>query len=363
MKERSDNGTILIVDDESTNIGVLYEFLMAQNFKVLVSQDANSTFEILNITLPDLILLDVRLEDMDGFEVCRRIKLNQKFSDIPIIFISALNDVDSKIRGFEVGGVDYITKPVQYPEVLARINAHLTIRKQQKVLKKLNASKDRLFSILSHDLRSPFLALNGFSELLVQSLDTFTKDEIKDIANRIMSTGKNTLKLLEDILKWANLQRDKFEYEIEDVVIEEIIEMLLMLMREAASSKNLCFNVKVPKNAVIRTDKNIINTVLRNLIGNAIKFSKDGGTITIGLENTDKYDKLFVKDEGVGMDDDIKLNLFQLDTVVTKPGTKGEKGTGLGLILCKELIEKIEGKIVVESEIGKGTTISIIIPK
>ncbi|MBI9073554.1 MAG: hybrid sensor histidine kinase/response regulator [Melioribacteraceae bacterium] len=362
LNNSSENPVVLIVDDEGDNIGILYNFLENQKFKVLVSHSGENCLTLLEKSIPDLILLDIRLPDIDGFEVCRKIKLNEQTENIPIIFMSALSDTDSKIRGFEVGGVDYISKPFHREEVLARINAHLTIKSQQKILRDLNASKDRLFSILSHDLRSPFMSLNGFSELLVSSVDNFTKDEIKEIADKILLTGQNTFRLLEDILKWANLQKNNIKLELEKFNLSENIDSLFILFKEHAANKKIKLINNVDKNAVFYSDKNALSTVLRNLLSNAIKFSYSNSNILIDLERNEKFLKLSVTDSGVGIPEADIIKLFRIDEIVTREGTYGESGTGLGLIICKDLVEKMGGKIWAVSEDNKGSVFSIIIP-
>lgn len=354
---------ILIVDDQPDNIGVLYEFLSKRGFKTLVSYNGKSTLELLDHTLPDLILLDIRMEDMSGFEVCESINKMIKNNDIPIIFISALDDLHSKIQGFKCGAVDYVTKPIQKEEVLHRINIHLTLRDQRRELEELNASKDRLFSILSHDLRSPFMALNGFSELLVKSIDSFTQKEIKEIAEKIHSAGKNTFNLLEDILKWANLQRNKIDIKKERINIHEIFLSIILLLKSNYESKQIKIENNIPKNSNIIADYNVLNIVIRNLLTNAIKFSFSNSKVKINFKETNEFNKIEIIDDGVGIDEEDQLKLFKIDEIITKKGTDGEVGTGLGLIICKELIEKSGGKIWVESELNSGAKFSFILPK
>ena len=203
-------------------------------FNVLIAQDGQTALDLVeNGERPDLVMLDIMMPGMDGFEVCKRLKENEVVKDVPVIFLSVLSEASDRLRGFDIGAVDYIDKPFQKEEVLARVTAQLTIRKQQMDLKReikerklaekqlqryteelkaLNASKDKFFSIIAHDLKSPFTALLGFADYLTVQLDELNKDEIKECSTNIYKSAQGVFNLLENLLHWSSIQTGNIEF-------------------------------------------------------------------------------------------------------------------------------------------------------
>ncbi len=390
--------TILIIDDNPTNLGVLFDYLEALGFELVVALDGVKGFKRAQYAQPDIILLDVMMPEIDGFETCRILKTDEATKDIPIIFMTALTNTQDKIKGFEVGGVDYVTKPIQHEEVLARITTHLRIQKlhqqlesqnallqeknkqlQQEIierkraeeklstlnqqLKEANASKDKLFSIIGHDLRTPFTALLGLSETVIRYIDAYSKKDIKDTMLRIRASSEIVYSLLENLLAWSRLQRDLMDYHPEEIFLNEIAKHAVSLFQSNAEQKQITLRNLVPKETAVYADNNMIDTIIRNLISNALKFTYSGGTIEISATQANDYVEVAVSDTGTGISKEYVPKLFRIDTQYTNVGTGGEKGTGLGLNLCKDLVEKNGGRIWVESEIGKGSTFKFTLPK
>lgn len=356
--------TILIVDDNPVNLKVLFSHLKQAGFRTLVAKSGLSAIEQANRLPPDLILLDVMMPGIDGFETCQRLKNAEATKNIPVIFITALTDTTDKIKGFQVGAVDYITKPFHKEEVLARINAHLTIQAQKRELYELNATKDKFFSIIAHDLKGAFGGLLGFSDLLATSVDDFSPDQISEIGQSLNDSIKNTFKFLENLLDWARLQKGIMEYEPMQLDLYEIAEASIKLLDDTARYKELTLvNEVEPHTYFIYGDHNIINTVVRNLISNALKFTRPGGSITVSARDQSSFIAISVTDTGVGMEPEILGNLFKIDAKVKRVGTANERGTGLGLLLCKEMVEKHNGRIWATSEEGQGSTFTFTIPK
>ena len=187
------NATILLVDDDSKNLGVLFEYLSCYGFTVLLSQDGESAIQQAETEQPDLILLDVIMPVMDGVETCRALKARDSTKDIPVIFLTALSETTDKVKGFEAGGADYITKPFQQAEVLARVTAHITIRQQQQQLRKLNLSKDRFVSILAHDLRGPLNSLHETIKHVEEQIDDAPRENLKEIIQLQTAHSRQTL--------------------------------------------------------------------------------------------------------------------------------------------------------------------------
>ena len=244
---------------------------------------------------------------------------------------------------------------------LVDLNRRLSESEEQ--LKELNANKDKFFSIISHDLKSPFTSLLGFSEYLVEDLDDLTKDEIKEFASNIHKAGKNVFNLLENLLQWSRIQTGRIRYSPTTFSLTELSESIIALYIVNAAKKKVKLISEITSELNIFADKFMIDTVLRNLISNAIKFTNAGDEIKIKTVETESKYRISVKDNGVGMKDQIKEKLFKISEHVTTKGTDQEKGTGLGLILCKEFVEKNGGKIWVESEVGKGSEFIFTIPK
>jgi signal transduction histidine kinase len=230
-------------------------------------------------------------------------------------------------------------------------------------LEKLNQEKNKFFSIIAHDLRSPFTALLGFSSLLADRVDHLEPGKIRDFANHINESGNRVFKLLENLLEWSRLQMDRVTVEPRRFSVAEVAAKTIEILGPVAKEKSISISEQ-GQTPEAYADPHMIDAVIRNLVNNAIKFTPKGGNITIGYE-TDLdagYARISVKDTGVGMNLDKAKKLFSLSEAVTTQGTAGEQGTGLGLLLCKELVERNNGRITVESEPGRGSTFTFTVP-
>jgi len=583
--------SILIVDDTPTNIGVVTDYLGDYGFEILIARDGEKALQRSRYTRPDLILLDVMMPGIDGFETCRRLKADQTTQDIPVIFMTALANPEDKVKGFEAGGVDYVTKPLHQEEVLARITTHLRIQDltrnlQQKnvhlqqatdelqeantvlfnltdelrqanarlsekavqletshqvgqqvtsildldellrkvvdliqtrfgyyfvgvwlltesqeavvlqagsgikmgsliepgffipldtghsiivevcqtgcahladdaqflsvdalseaplelalplhvggemigvldiqsdreaafddedktvlqtlanqiaiaihnarlyeseknlrqleaeraqELAELNASKDKFFSIISHDLRVPFTGLIGNAKFILRRLESLTKADIQEMVESILRSAQSTYNLLESLLIWSGLERGLMECQPEQVNLSDLIHNTVDLLRETAAGKNIQLTNGVVSDIFVYADKNMLNTVIRNLTSNALKFTPDGGTVSISIRpgnsslssridtsnGLNEFVEVLVSDTGIGISEEDKGKLFRIDAHHTTSGTAGEKGTGLGLIMCREMVERNGGRIWIESELEKGTTVKFTMP-
>jgi signal transduction histidine kinase len=367
---------ILVVDDVPANLKLLDDILKSEGYKTRPVLSGELALRAAEKEKPDLVLLDIMMPDIDGFEVCRRLKENPDLKDIPVIFISAIGETANVVTAFNYGGVDYINKPFQAEEVIARVKPHLKLRfqsqellelnerlkQQTKELEELNATKDKFFTIIAHDLKSPFNSIMGFSEMLVEQVRDKTYDGIEQYANIILDSSQRALDLLMNLMDWARSQTGKMEFIPEYFELVNFIKDITSLFEDIAGQKSIIIKKDLPLNAPVFADHAMISTVIRNLISNAIKFTKPGGEITISaIEKPDQL-IIMVKDSGIGISNDRIEKLFRLDETYSTPGTKDEKGTGLGLILCKEFIEKHGGKIWVESTPGEGSIFIFTIP-
>ncbi len=229
-------------------------------------------------------------------------------------------------------------------------------------LKALNATKDVLFSIIAHDLRTPFNGILGFSELLSNSLKERDFNTSKESLNYINISAKNTLTLLENLLNWAKSQTGQLSFKPKSIILASLFEEIVEIIDSATKIKNISLRFFQSCDVEVYADANMLKTILRNLISNAIKFSNNGGKIDISSITKQDCVEITVSDNGVGMNVETQGKLFRIGTKITKTGTAGETGTGLGLIICKEFVEKHGGKIWVESELGKGSQFKFTLP-
>jgi len=358
----SDKAAILIVDDNIENLHVLIHCLDKADFETFIAQDGESAIEQLNYALPDIILLDILMPGIDGYETCCRLKKNEKTRDIPVIFMSALSETIDKVKGFHAGAVDYIVKPFQHEEVLARIHLHLTLQRQKKELEALNeklaesnATKDKFFSIIAHDLRGHFNSLIGGTDLLIQYFHKINEEEKIHLLSRIHIASKEAYTLLSNLLEWSRSQTGRIVCEPVKLNLNDVINTNISLFQQSVKEKNIDLINGIREDIFVYADESMLNTVIRNLISNSIKFTHKGGRVRINAGYVGELIEVSVSDTGIGMKEDDVKKLFRADIHLSSRGTAEEHGTGLGLILCKEFVEKNGGKIRIESKEGKGT--------
>jgi PAS domain S-box-containing protein len=247
-------------------------------------------------------------------------------------------------------------------DITERKVAEEKLKKYSEDLQKSNTSKDKFFSIISHDLRNPFNSLLGFSELLANNIEDLTEEEVKESAKTLHRTATNLFNLLTNLLEWSRLQTGNFEFEKSEISLGGILNHVVSIYSDSFEAKNLKLQKATDCEINIFADQNMIEAAIRNLISNAIKFTRDGGTISVGCKINSLYAEIFVSDTGVGISSDDQERLFKIEKQFTTEGTRNEKGTGFGLLLCKELIEKNNGTIKVKSEKEKGSTFTISLP-
>lgn len=248
-------------------------------------------------------------------------------------------------------------------DITDRKNIENELKKNEAELKALNTTKDKLFSIIAHDLRGPVGTSADLLEVMIDSYDNLSSDEQLKMLEILKNSAKSTFNLLETLLNWSIIQTGNIVFKPELLNLTECISSIVENMVPTAFSKNISLFFEPSQDIFAYADQNMIQTTFRNLIGNAIKFTFRGGAVEIKVSNEEQGAKISISDNGVGMDEETRKNLFVLNKLYSKYGTENEKGTGLGLILCKEFIEKHGGHILVESEIGKGSTFIFYIPK
>ncbi|MDM8559224.1 hybrid sensor histidine kinase/response regulator [Candidatus Parabeggiatoa sp. HSG14] len=361
--------TILFVDDNPKNLGILGTVLAESEHSLYFAKNGALALDITKNKHPDLILLDIMMPDMDGFEVCRRLKQDPLLAEIPIIFLTAKTEKDDVITGLKLGAVDYVTKPFNKKELLTRVNTHLELRAAKEELQEslaekeeALATKDKLFSIIGHDLGNIIYGLKGFAELLTDEEIQPDVEERKDYLQMLNRAATDGYDLLTNLLNWSRSQTGRLQANPTTLILQDSIYQNVNLQQDKAQRKKINILAGVNKNITVFTDENMLDTVLRNLISNAIKFTPKSGTIRITAEPIDdNVVEISITDTGIGIKSENINQLFRVNIANTY-GTDGEKGNGLGLVLCKELIEKCNGTIGVESEVGEGSRFSIRIP-
>jgi PAS domain S-box-containing protein len=247
-------------------------------------------------------------------------------------------------------------------DITAIKNAEIELRKARALLQEANDAKDKFFSILAHDLKNPFNSLIGLSDLLIEDYNNFSEKEILDMLHRIRQTSEITYSLLENLLDWSRMQSGAIIFSPEFVNLSELIDDIIDLNLSHAYSKNISLENRTPQFLMLEADKNMLRTIFRNLISNAVKFTGNGGKVIISGEVKDDKVVVNVKDSGIGMDGPTLEKLFKISEKVKTYGTNEESGTGLGLVIVREFVEKHHGNIAVQSLQGKGSEFTVVFP-
>lgn len=371
--------SILIVDDTQQNVQVLSQILRDSGYKVLAAFNGVDAINLVQKRTPDLILLDVMMPGMSGFEVAKKLIEELGYSGIPIIFLSALDETEAKVKAFESGGVDYVTKPFQAKEVLARIELHLRLKslekerekyieelkQKQEHLERLNKEKDDILGIISHDMRNPLGGIIGISNFLLT--DTVSDpEETHEMLSLIEKSAERLLTLVNDMLNVAIIESNSFSVERSDVDLFLLIHDMIQLHEPTAKTKQVTLkHPPIDRSMIVSLDASKISQVIGNLVSNAIKFTNPGGCVQVTaekrIEGIEHILEIKVSDDGIGIPEDIMPVLFE-KMMGQRTGTEGEKGTGLGMPLVKRFVEIHGGTIEVSSKVGEGTSFLIRIP-
>ncbi|OIP02552.1 MAG: hypothetical protein AUJ97_05825 [Bacteroidetes bacterium CG2_30_32_10] len=355
---------ILIVDDVEENVQLLGNIFQENNFDVSFASNGKSALDILDSETPDLIILDIMMPDMDGLEVCRRIKENPRNKDIPIIFLTAKSRQEDIIKGFEIGAVDYVTKPFELSELLARVNTHLNLKQAKDELKESNLTKSKFFSIITNDIKDILLGIRSCSSFMLQEINTNDLENVSKYAKILNNDSSKLYEFIENIIEWVNIQTNNFESTNKEIKLKELVNEVIQSFTKSIIAKNIDIEENIDEKIIIDTDLKAVSTIFIKLLNNAIKYSYPKGKIAINAVEKDKYFEISIIDNGVGVEHTVASKIFRLDTPFPKTvGTNNEGGTGLGLIICKSLIDKIEGNIWLETKKHKGTTVTFTIPK
>jgi len=353
--------TILIVDDTPDNVKVLRTLLSHAGFDVLIAEDGDEGIQVTEYAHPDLILLDIMMPKMNGFEVCEHLKSQKRTKDIPIIFMTALTEVLDKIKGFELGAADYITKPFHQQEVLARVKAHITLRKQQRQLQKRNLELDAFAHTVAHDLKNPLSAIVNLCGLFLEKYSVNTSLDANSIKNItfVEKAGLKALDTISALLMLSGVSRQP-NLLIEPLDMAHIIEQVIE-MRLASLKKNAGGSIDLPNSwPVAKGYAPWIEEIWFNYLSNGLKYGGQPPHLTLGADQQDDdMIRFWVKDNGKGLS---PKNIARLFTPFTRLHQKRVDGHGLGLSIVQQIVEKLGGQVGVESEVGQGSLFYFTLP-
>jgi len=384
------NFIILVVDDVTENLQVLINILKKDQYKINFANSGKQAITRVKSVKPDLILLDLMMPDMDGFDVCEYLKSDEKYQDIPIIFLTASHEEKHILKAFEMGAVDYVTKPFKSQELLARVKTHLELKHAQdklqnsqnylkKALTELVIARDKaleaetvksqMLANTSHEIRTLMNGVLGMTELL---LNTYLNDEQTDFVMTLKNSGESLLNLINDILDFSKLESGAFKLKKAPFNLRKMSQEIYDLFELCTNPKNVKFlleiSPEISHNLMLIGDEFRLRQIFSNLISNAIKFTQRGEIIfkieTVALETETDANlsernlnlKFTIKDTGIGISPENQTQLFKSFCQISHQMGQHYEGTGLGLAICQQLVQLMGGKIGVESEEGKGST-------
>lgn len=370
MKITPSEYKILIVDDVTSNVLLLKVLLTNEKFNVITASGGLQAIDLVDKEHPDLILLDVMMPEMNGFEVAHHLKENAETAEIPIIFLTALNSTPDVVKGFQVGGNDFISKPFNKEELIIRIThqislvaANRIILAQTEELQKTIMGRDKLYSVIAHDLRSPVGSIKMVLNMLILNLPAEKiGSEMHDLLTIANQTTEDVFSLLDNLLKWTKSQIGRMKVVYQDIDLAHLAEGVVEIFAMVAAVKKITIRGEIPEKVLVYGDTDMVKTVIRNLLSNAIKFSNEGAEILLTVETKDDMAVISVKDHGCGIDEEGQKKLLHTDTHFSTFGTNNEEGSGLGLLLCKDFAQKNGGELWFVSAKGQGSIFSFSVP-
>ena len=366
MSAETHRATILIVDDTPINLRVIVESLEGQGYQIVVATRGEEALKRANYVKPDLILLDVMMPDLNGFEICRRLKAQPSTLDIPVIFMTSLASVDDKVTGFSVGAIDYVTKPLHVEEVRARVDTHLGLRAMQKELQmrtaQLTTANEELEAFaysVSHDLRAPLRAINGFAQILTERCGASISAEGHECLRKVQVASRRMDVLIQDLLMYARTGRGSVR--AIPVPLLPLIQELECTFGDRLVSTNARFIIARPL-ATPLGDPTLIEQILLNLLDNALKYRRPDRVPELNLSARAMDEQVLIQltDNGIGMPAEYQDKIFQ---VFQRLHHEHEyPGTGIGLAIVAKAARAMGGEVTVQSAPGQGSTFSVRLP-
>ena len=358
---------ILIVDDVVSNVLLLKILLTNEKFQVCTANCGNMCIEQARAEKPDLILLDVMMPDISGFDTAIILKKDPELKDIPIIFLTALNSPADLVKGFQVGANDFLSKPFNKEELVVRVMHQIALVAAKRLIEKQNRellatinNRDKMYSVIAYDLRSPMASIRMVLNLVVAAVSPdVVGQEIFDLIDKANKESEDVHDLLDNLLKWTKSQTGRLTVVMQDLDLNDIIPGVVDIFEMIAANKKIKLSY-TGSSTIVRADNDMLKTIVRNFMSNAVKFSPENSTIEISVTSDADFAKISIRDHGVGIAADRIDSIFHKGE--TTYGTGGEEGSGLGLQLCQDFAQKIGGDVMVQSVEGEGSTFSVLVP-
>jgi len=357
---------ILLVDDQPQELQILFKYLseIPMNLNIMIANNGESAYEIANNHIPSLIITDWEMPVMNGIELIKKLKQNIITADIPVIMCTGKMLTSEHLEeALLAGAVDYVRKPVDNIELRARVGAMLRLSDSYNEIKKLNEIKDKLFTVISHDLRGPVGNAKSSLEIILQYYYENKPPNIS-LLEMAFKNLNATFILLDNLLNWGRSQHNILDIVPKFCSLSEVVTEILLLYRYDIERKNLNIENKLSLKDTVYADNGHLTLILRNLIANALKFTPLNGSITVSATSDIRKNICYItiKDSGVGISEEVKKTLFQKNSFYSTYGTDYEKGTGLGLKLCYDFVIANKGTISVESKENEGSSFIIGLP-
>ena len=361
---------ILIVDDVMSNVLLLKVLLTNEKFAIATANNGQQALEQVDKEHPDLVLLDVMMPDLSGFEVAQRLKSNPDTADIPIIFLTALNSTTDIVKGFQVGANDFISKPFNKEELIIRVTHQISLVAAKRIilnkteeLQHTIAGRDKLYSVIAHDLRSPMGSIKMVLNMMILNLSVEKiGSEMYELLTMANQTTEDVFSLLDNLLKWTKSQIGNLNVVYQDIDVVEVVDSVIDVFNIVAGLKKITIREEKTEKLPVSADIDMLKTVIRNLLSNAIKFSNENSEVVVKMEEQGDMAVISVKDNGCGIDEEGQKKLLHTDTHFSTFGTNNEEGSGLGLLLCQDFVVKNGGKLWFTSKKGEGSTFYFSVP-
>ncbi len=359
MTEKQKPPRVMIVDDTPQNIQVLGTTLRRENYQIYVAQNGLQALGMMNEILPDLILLDVMMPELDGFETCKRLKAEERTRHIPVIFLTAKAETNDIVHGFELGAVDYVTKPFNATELLIRVRTQLELKSSRDEIERISNERKALVHILCHDLANPMSTMIS----ILNMQDFFaTFDEMRELLLSAVENGLNVIQLVREMQAL-----DEHRLNLESLNLLSMVTESERLLQARFQDKQVALHINIPNDIQVQVERtSFVNSVINNLLTNALKFSYPNTEVNLTAEVTNAHKVILrIQDFGIGMSEKLVSGLFDVHKTTSRRGTEGEQGTGFGMPLVQKFVEAYGGEIEVTSSSEKehpkqhGTVISL----
>ncbi len=352
-------GVILVVDDTPANVTILVDLLQDEGYTIHEARDGQAALDLVPTLAPDLILMDINMPGLNGFETCRHLKGNPATQSIPVVFISAWGELDDKINGFKAGGIDYITRPFQIEEVVARVRTHVTVAQQHRQIQTLSRLKDQLVRTVSHDLKNPLTGVRGYVDLALEEDDPVERQRMLVLVRR---SADRMYRLISNLLDLTRIE-EGLQLEPRPMLVSKLIQDTLNDFEVQAQARQIQMVMEIPEGDFsITVDPLRMGQVLANLLSNGLKYAREQGRVVVRAELIEMRLHLSIIDDGVGIPLEVQTRLFELFYRAPTNANRKIEGTGLGLSIAKGIVEQHGGSIEVRSIPNEGTTFEVILP-